>query len=223
VAARAAVSIYRDIRRTTIREQASDMTIEHEISKDIAIPALGAVLGGSRNTWMPEMRDFGFKGRTLSLKFLTPTFPRWTGPDPTLTSATLRSKPLVAFDGKAAFAELAVVGELERAGWNAVWIDCFHRRMRRSMNTGESLSAFVERSAGSSEADSALGALVRAKNGKLGGLWDVFAWKGRQSAFFETKRRANDRLRTSQLETYAIAQIACPKLQFFVVEWDWAT
>ena len=39
-------------------------------------------------------------------------------------------QPVLDFEGCMAFAELAILWSLEKAGWNGVWIDTHHKKFR---------------------------------------------------------------------------------------------
>jgi hypothetical protein len=46
---------------------------------------------------------------------------------------TYGGKAILEFDGEPVFAELAILGTLQRAGWDGVWVDTYRRKFRRSL------------------------------------------------------------------------------------------
>ena len=46
---------------------------------------------------------------------------------------TYGGKAVLDWNGNPVFAELAILGVLERAGWDGVWVDTYRRKFRRSM------------------------------------------------------------------------------------------
>jgi len=63
--------------------------------------------------------------RSLPIRFSRATPDRLK---PGTLAATYVSKPLVSVDGDAMFGELAIVRWLEKDGWQAFWVDTFHRQ-----------------------------------------------------------------------------------------------
>ena len=46
---------------------------------------------------------------------------------------TYGGKAVLEFDGKPVFAELAILGTIQKAGWDGVWVDTYRRKFRRSL------------------------------------------------------------------------------------------
>src|ERR1700692_3625265 len=66
-------------------------------------------------------------GRSVSFPEATPTFRRWGGAP---VEGTYGKKAILDFDGRPAFAELAILWTLEKAGWQGFWVDCYRRAFR---------------------------------------------------------------------------------------------
>ena len=49
-------------------------------------------------------------------------------PEPFGARSEAFAKPLVSVDGDAMFGELAIVRWLEKDGWQAFWVDTYHRQ-----------------------------------------------------------------------------------------------
>jgi hypothetical protein len=170
-----------------------------------------------------EIRTFRAGSSAADMPVAAATFARWTGGAPAGLAGSIANKPLCSVGGNPAVAELALAAALAARGRRAVWLDVYHRRAQFSMTQERKLDEFLEAGTGDAAADRALRSLVAAKGGKLGGLWDVFAWADGRTGFFELKQRGtSDRLRPGQIETFRLAQRAVPETEFRVVEWDWA-
>lgn len=94
-------------------------------------------------------------------------------------AATHGPKPVLELNGNPVFAEMAIVRILQRAGWDAVWVDNWYEKFRHSMPPHEcTLPAHAQE----------LFDRIRVANkGKVGGCFDVLAWKGREYLFVESK------------------------------------
>jgi hypothetical protein len=63
-------------------------------------------------------------GDEVRLPKTRPTFKRWIGE---FTGDTYGNKPILDIDGKAMFAELAILKIFQMNGWDGVWVDNFRR------------------------------------------------------------------------------------------------
>ena len=70
-------------------------------------------------------------GRIVDVPKATPSFSLWHGEQPAYRYG---KKPVVDFEGRMAFAELAIHWSLQKADWNGVWVDN-HRRTFRTAGT----------------------------------------------------------------------------------------
>lgn len=137
-------------------------------------------------------------------------FRRWEGkpiPD------TYGGKALIEFDRKPIFAELAILGTLQRVGWDGVWVDTFRRKFRRGMpNDCCNLPA---------HAQELYDRIRKANKGRTSGCFDVFAWQGENYLFVESKRRSQDAIRATQKAWIEAAlQAGVPADSLLICEWD---
>jgi hypothetical protein len=100
---------------------------------------------------------------------------------------TYGRKAVLDWNGKPVFAELAILGVLERAGWDGVWVDTYRRKFRRSMPP--------ECCKLPSHAQELYVHICRANGGKASGCFDVFAWKDRDYLFVESNESPRTRFR----------------------------
>ena len=104
---------------------------------------------------------------------------------------TYVSKPLVSVDGDAMFGELAIVRWLEKDGWQAVWVDTYHRQQfwrvmphrGRPVLLPEPLRQRYD-------------AIVAANGGRPRGFFDVIAARGDQVIHLEYKAAGEPSNRT---------------------------
>jgi hypothetical protein len=94
------------------------------------------------------------------------------------------------FNGKPVFAELAILGTLQKAGWDGVWIDTYRRKFRRTLPPD---SCELPQ-----HAQELYDRIREAHGGKGSGCFDVFAWKEPDYLFVESKRQSRDSIRKTQ-------------------------
>lgn len=150
-------------------------------------------------------------GQLIELPVIRPTFSRWTGPP---IEDDYGGKPVLEYGGEPVFAELAVLRLLQDDGWNGVWVDTYRNRY---------LADLPERGGGTDLPPGRESLLegIYVRKGSRSGCWDVFAWRGGDVLFAESKWKDNDALRTSQREWLqaALAEQLRPR-EFLVVEWE---
>jgi predicted dithiol-disulfide oxidoreductase (DUF899 family) len=151
-------------------------------------------------------------GRTIALPHCRPLFPRWEGAKPAFGNKT----PL-NYNGEPVFAELFILRLLEKAGWKGRWVSSFGGKFLRDMPTSWKLENAVD----IPERQSELLKSISVESKAPGGCFDVFAWRGDDVLFCESKRRDHDHLRDSQ-RRWMDAALACgvPEASLLVVEWD---
>jgi len=61
---------------------------------------------------------------------------------------------------------------------------------------------------------------IRARSGRAGGAWDVFAWRGAEYLFVELKREGRDAIQASQASFLEAAlDLGFPLGAFRLLEW----
>src|SRR5215467_2141126 len=66
-------------------------------------------------------------GRIVDVPKATPSFSVWRGEQP---ANRYGKKPILDFEGRMAFAELAILWSLQKSGWSGVWVDTYRRKFR---------------------------------------------------------------------------------------------
>ncbi len=118
----------------------------------------------------------------------TPTFERWQGAMP---SDTYGGKPVLDAGGEPAFAELAILRLLLRAGWDGVWVDTYRNQYRRgywNRETSVTLPGPIETLLDS----------IADENESRSGCFDVCAWSSEAVLFAEATRAGHDQMRATQ-------------------------
>lgn len=128
-------------------------------------------------------------GAQISIQKYFLYFNEWKGsPIPN----TYHGKAVIDWNGEPVFAELAVLRLFQSHGWEGVWVDSYRRKYRTGLpDVVESIEL--------SEVQKHLIESIRAKTGRSGGCWDVFAWKDDRALFIELKRQKRDAIQESQI------------------------
>jgi hypothetical protein len=127
---------------------------------------------------------------------------------------TYNGKAVIDWNGEPLFAELAVLRLFQSHGWNGVWVDSYRRKYRIGL---PDVAEPVELP----EKQKQLIDSIRAKTGKHGGCWDVFAWKGEAVLFIELKRQKKDAIQNSQrMWLEECLKSTLKTKDFALLEWD---
>jgi len=122
----------------------------------------------------------------------------WQGaPDPPDLQRTWSRKPKFTVDGRRSCAELAVVDHLRRDGWDGVWVSAFGNSLRAEWFPAPAFRTLAEAGA-PAWAVEIFERLRAANGGKLGGFFDVFAWREPDEVRFLEIKVANDQIRPTQ-------------------------
>ena len=144
---------------------------------------------------------------------------RWQGgPDPPELRQIWARKPKFSVNGRRSCAELAVVERLREDGWDGVWVSGFAGNwVRREWFPASGFRSLRE--AGAPDwADRVFEQLRLANGGKLGGFFDVFAWRPPGDVRFVEVKVGPDRIRASQRAFLQTALRYHRPEQFMIVE-----
>lgn len=129
----------------------------------------------------------------------------WHGaPDPPDLPRPWGLKPKFTVGGRRSCAELAVVDHLRFDGWDGVWVSAFGNWLRSEWFPAPSFQTLAETSAPVWAAE-IFEQLRIANGGKLGGFFDVFAWREPGRVRFIEVKVAKDRIRATQRRFVEIA------------------
>jgi hypothetical protein len=150
-------------------------------------------------------------GRIVDVPKATPSFSVWRGEQP---AERYGKKPVVDFEGRMAFAELAILWNLQNSGWSGVWVDTNRRQFRSDYWNAPPVDLPPEHKA-------LLDRISALRGGRHRGTWDVFCWRDREYLFAQSKWKNHDRLKPAQLEWLEAAlSVDLPLPAFLIVEWS---
>jgi len=142
----------------------------------------------------------------------------WDGePDPPGLPQIWARKPMVAVGGRPVCAELAVVGELELAGWHGVWVSAFGNFLRREWFPAPGFRT-IAAAGGAGWAAEIFDAAKAADGGRLVGFFDVFAWREPGEVLFCEVKVGRDRIHANQRSFLANALSLRPPGEFMILE-----
>lgn len=149
-------------------------------------------------------------GKAVAIPRCRCLFAQWQGVS---ILDTYGGKAVLDSDGKPVFAELAILGVLQKAGWDGVWVDTYRRKFRRSMPS--------ECCKLPSHAEELYERIRRANGYRTSGCFDVFAWKEGAYLFVESKRKSRDSIQRTQIAWIEAALTSGIGLDSLLIcEWD---
>lgn len=157
--------------------------------------------------------------------------PRWEGA-PFADDFGKKAAGMVELDGEHLFAELAVLRLLEREGWSGRWVNTVGAKgeVWKYLTRWDDVPRAEQRNRVIEDEDPrvVLAGVARRAKKRYAGCWDVFAWRGDDFAFFQTKRgapAAKAELGAAQAEWLHTALLfGDPRItlaSFAVVHWDY--
>lgn len=165
------------------------------------------------------------------------TFNIWKGES---VRNTFGGKPIVEFDGKPMFAELAIQRMAVKGGWSARWVEVYYlknnepyyltewqdlpgpgfKQVTQPLESPFHQSLLSTINEHSKSINATLG---KRKISPYSGCWDVLAWKGEKTLFLESKHSKKDRIGDNQRRWLAAGLAAGLKPHnFLMVEWRMA-
>jgi hypothetical protein len=164
---------------------------------------------------------YELEGQSYAVPGVSLKFKKWDG----LTIAnTFGGKPLIDYDGKPMFAELAIQRMAVKGGWSARWVETYASKSDGPYFFTDWLDAPLPKQIVAPVEDlpqQDLMAKIWEKNNKsFSGCWDVIAWKGSNTLFLESKRYKKDSVRGTQLNWLKAGLAAGLKPEnFLIVQW----
>ncbi|OGF67140.1 hypothetical protein A3B01_01525 [Candidatus Nomurabacteria bacterium RIFCSPLOWO2_01_FULL_41_52b] len=154
-------------------------------------------------------------GEQVSIQKYFLHFDLWRGAKPEFDFG---QKPILAFEGKACFAELAILRMFLKHGWDGAWVETYGgvHFLRSMPNTWSLKSEHIQIPA---DKEDLLKRIWKA--GDTRACFDVLVWSGADIFFCEAKRLKKDRLNEAQ-KKFIQGALACgiSPSQFLIAEWD---
>ena len=150
-------------------------------------------------------------GETVEVSKRLYLFQKWKG---NKIKNDYGGKAILDYENNPLFAELVILQLLEKEGWLGVWVDTYGKKFRKDLpEKSDPVSLPPDKQ---SLLDS-----ISKKAGGFKGCWDVFAWKGNEYLFAESKRIGKDAIRDTQINWLSAAlQVGISAKSFLLVEWD---
>lgn len=151
--------------------------------------------------------------KKVLLQKCTPIFPVWVKTPPKFSFG---NKRFLDFKGEPVFAEIYILRLLKEASWNCVWVETYGG-FKFLQNMPES-SKLISIELPSLQA--AFMQTLRKATGK-GGIFDIFAWRGDDFVFCESKERGKDRFqKTQNLWVESVLKLGIKLESLLVVDWS---
>lgn len=144
---------------------------------------------------------------------------QWRGaPDPLDLQRIWSRKPKFTVDGRRSCAELAVIDHLRHDGWDGVWVSAFGGAwLRAEWFPAPAFRTIAEAGAPAWAVETF--ERLRAENGgKLGGFFDVFAWREPDEIRFLEIKVARDRIQPTQRRFVETALRFHEPKEFMIIE-----
>ena len=155
-----------------------------------------------------ESMTLPISGRIVAFPKATPTFAKWPGE---FAGSTYGKKAVLDFNGRPAFAELAILWTLQNDGWQGVWVD--KKVFRTDFWNSPPQRTLPQKP---SSLPDEIWNLAKTPPG----VWDVFCWQDDRVLFCECKRGKRDEIQQSQLIFAESAlNLGLPLDSFLFVEW----
>jgi hypothetical protein len=142
---------------------------------------------------------------------------RWVGDDAPDLAVIWSRKPMFSVGGSRSCAELAVVDYLRGDGWDGVWVNAFSGELRARWFPAPAVGTLAEAGAPGWAAE-IFGRLRAANGGKLGGFFDVFAWREPGEVRFCEVKAGRDRVTPSQRRFVEVALAFRSLEEFTIIE-----
>jgi hypothetical protein len=170
-----------------------------------------------------DIEPFVIDNKTAEIPKVILSFKRWHG---TPIAYTFGGKPLIDFDGKPMFAELAVMKLFNNSGWQARWIETYGAKVKTPFHFSDWIDGKLLEQPHDPIQDVEISKLldgVSLLNGVnyFSGIWDVFGWLNGNVVFAECKRTKKDKIRSSQVNWLSAGlSYGLKPVNFLVVQWD---
>lgn len=143
-------------------------------------------------------------------------FKKWAGKSPTFDFGR---KPIVDYQGKPVFAELAILKLFIALGWDGVWVESyggihFLKEMPKSWKLAKDHISIPK------DKEALLKNIQKA--GKTTACFDVLIWKDNDIIFCESKHKGKDKLTNAQIK-FIEGALSCgvPEKSLLIAEWEY--
>ena len=137
---------------------------------------------------------------------------------------TFGRKPIINFNEKPMFAELAIMNIFIENGWDSRWIETYGKPKMNPIHLSEWIDEPFKNQKhnpiDNKIVQFLLNAIAKNNNNNFGGCWDVVSWKNNNIIFTESKRSKKDFVQTTQNNWLKSAfEIGLTEENFLIIEW----
>ncbi|MGH3229176.1 MAG: hypothetical protein ACRDOA_11450 [Streptosporangiaceae bacterium] len=140
----------------------------------------------------------------------------WEGEDRPDLKRQWAIKPKFAVNGNRSCAKLAIMHHLRDEGWHGVWVNAFARELWSEWFPAPGVKTITQTGA-PMWAVGIFDRLRAANGGKLGGFFDVFAWREPGEVRFDEAKTSGDSIRGSQRKFVELALDLHHRLEQFTI------
>ena len=149
-------------------------------------------------------------------------FERWNGEK---VKETFGGKPIVCLQGKAMFAELAIMKTFILEGWEARWIETYGKSKAQPIHLSDwkddKYKNQIANPILNKDIIEVLSGIAKYNNDSNSGCWDVIGWKNDKIIFAESKRTKKDKIRSTQINWLSAGlKFGLRANNFLVVQWE---
>ena len=169
-----------------------------------------------------DIEPFDLNGTTIEIPKSILRLDKWIGLP---VKETFGGKPIVDFDNKPMFAELAIMKTFITDGWDARWIETYARGNREPIYLTEWKDEVYKNQNHVPILDvdikKMMAGIANINLNTYSGCWDVLAWKDGTVIFSESKRHKKDSIRETQNNWLAAGlKFGLKPQNYLIVEWD---
>jgi hypothetical protein len=168
------------------------------------------------------IEPFNINGQTIEIPKAVVRFEKWEGQP---LKETFGGKPVLLIENKPMFAELAILTNFIKEGWQARWIETYGKNKNEPIYLtewkDESYKNQTHNPILDEEILKLLKQIAKQNDESYSGYWDVLAWKNERIIFAESKRTKKDSIRSTQTNWLSSGiKYGLSPNNFLVVQWD---
>lgn len=167
-----------------------------------------------------EIERFNIQGQNIDIPKCIVLFDKWTGES---IKETFGGKPLLNFNERAMFAELAIMLTFQNEGWETRWVETYGKKEPICLTDwkDDKYKNQVHQPFKDEGIITLLAKIAKLNANSYSGCWDVVAKKGEHIVFVESKRTKKDTIRLSQVNWLTSGLLYGLKPHnFFLIQWD---
>lgn len=164
--------------------------------------------------------QFIIDGKIIDIPKCIVMFEKWKGV-PVLEA--FGGKPVLDFDNKPVFAEIAIMLTFQNDGWETRWVETYGKKdpILLADWKDDKYKNQVHQPFQDKTIITLLNSIAEINNNTFSGCWDVVAKKNEQILFAESKRTKKDSIRSSQVSWLAAGlKYGLKPQNFLMVQWD---